>query len=194
MKILALLFFLFTFHAANSESGYRLWLRYDKIENQHLLNEYRQQIKNLLVDGDSPTLRIIQEELLTGLTGLLDQPISLSSNPKSKSLLIITTFKSDLFKLLKPDISKVTVGNEGFIIKTISSNNTNTILIAAPEEVGVLYGAFHFLRLIQTNTSIKNLSIEQSPKIKLRLLNHWDNLDRTVERGYAGFSIWNWHK
>lgn len=194
MKILALLFFLFTFHAANSESGYRLWLRYDKIENQHLLNEYRQQIKNLLVDGDSPTLRIIQEELLTGLTGLLDQPISLSSNLKSKSLLIITTFKSDLFKLLKPDISKVTVGDEGFIIKTISSNNTSAILIAAPEEVGVLYGAFHFLRLLQTNTSIKNLSIEQSPKIKLRLLNHWDNLDRTVERGYAGFSIWNWHK
>ena len=31
------------------------------------------------------------------------------------------------------------------------------------------------------------------PKIKLRLLNHWDNLNRTVERGYAGISIWNWH-
>ncbi|MCB0745411.1 MAG: alpha-glucuronidase, partial [Ignavibacteriae bacterium] len=28
----------------------------------------------------------------------------------------------------------------------------------------------------------------------LRVLNHWDNLDRTVERGYAGFSIWDWHK
>jgi alpha-glucuronidase len=46
---------------------------------------------------------------------------------------------------------------------------------------------------MQTEQSIINLNIISSPKLKLRLLNHWDNLNRTVERGYAGFSIWNWH-
>ena len=35
--------------------------------------------------------------------------------------------------------------------------------------------------------------MSSAPKLKFRLLNHWDNLNRTVERGYAGFSIWNWH-
>jgi alpha-glucuronidase len=57
-----------------------------------------------------------------------------------------------------------------------------------------MYGVFHFLRLMQTQQSISNLNIISSPKIKLRVLNHWDNLNRTVERGYAGFSIWDWHK
>ena len=57
-----------------------------------------------------------------------------------------------------------------------------------------MYGSFHFLSLLQTQQSIENLDIKNSPKIKLRVLNHWDNLDRTVERGYAGFSIWDWHK
>lgn len=58
----------------------------------------------------------------------------------------------------------------------------------------MLYGAFHFLRLLQTGQSIERLSLESSPRARVRILNHWDNLDRTVERGYAGFSLWNWHK
>ena len=41
---------------------------------------------------------------------------------------------------------------------------------------------------------LQNLSLQQAPRIKHRILNHWDNLDRTVERGYAGFSLWDWHK
>jgi len=49
------------------------------------------------------------------------------------------------------------------------------------------------IRLIQTEQPISALNMISQPKLKLRLLNHWDNLNRTVERGYAGFSIWNWH-
>ncbi|MEJ2005070.1 MAG: alpha-glucuronidase, partial [Cyclobacteriaceae bacterium] len=59
---------------------------------------------------------------------------------------------------------------------------------------GLLYGTFEFIAMLQQHSDISDLDIIRSPKIKHRLLNHWDNLDRTVERGYAGFSIWNWHK
>lgn len=52
---------------------------------------------------------------------------------------------------------------------------------------------FQFLRLIQTQQNIRQLSLTSTPKIQLRILNHWDNLNRSVERGYAGISIWNWH-
>ena len=47
---------------------------------------------------------------------------------------------------------------------------------------------------MQIQNDLSRLNIIESPKTDIRLLNHWDNLDRTVERGYAGFSIWNWHK
>ena len=50
------------------------------------------------------------------------------------------------------------------------------------------------MRLLQTNKSIENLNIVDAPKINVRILNHWDNLNGTVERGYAGFSLWNWQK
>ena len=52
----------------------------------------------------------------------------------------------------------------------------------------------HFLRLLQTHQNISNLNIISIPKIQNRILDHWDNLNRTVERGYAGISIWNWHE
>ncbi|HET9053917.1 MAG TPA: alpha-glucuronidase family glycosyl hydrolase, partial [Cyclobacteriaceae bacterium] len=85
-------------------------------------------------------------------------------------------------------------GPEGFIIRSTTINRKKVIAIAAYSEIGVLYGTFHLLRLLQTHQSLENLNITSSPKIKVRVLNHWDNLDRTVERGYAGFSLWNWHK
>ncbi|WP_255702970.1 hypothetical protein [Antarcticibacterium sp. 1MA-6-2] len=59
---------------------------------------------------------------------------------------------------------------------TVVTRNTN---------VGVLYGTFRFIKEMQLQNSITALNIRDSPKIQLRVLNHWDNLDRTVERGYA---------
>ena len=66
-------------------------------------------------------------------------------------------------------------------------------MIAANTDIGLLYGSFHFLRLLQTEEDIDNISLISVPSTRFRLLDHWDNLDRTVERGYAGFSLWNWH-
>jgi alpha-glucuronidase len=58
--------------------------------------------------------------------------------------------------------------------------------------VGVLHGAFHFLRLLQTHQPITSLAIAEHPRIQHRILDHWDNLDGSVERGYAGRSLWDW--
>src|SRR5207253_4141129 len=66
------------------------------------------------------------------------------------------------------------------------------IVIAANRDIGVLYGAFALLRLIQTDSQLRDLAVVSAPRLRLRLLDHWDNLDRTVERGYAGHSLWDW--
>jgi alpha-glucuronidase len=66
--------------------------------------------------------------------------------------------------------------------------------VAANTDIGVLYGAFALLRSVQTQASVHGLDRESAPRIHRRLLNHWDNLDGTIERGYAGYSLWDWHK
>ena len=72
--------------------------------------------------------------------------------------------------------------------------NHPVIAIASDGEIGALYGAFHFLRLMQTGQPIDRLNVTERPKVQLRLLNHWDNLDGTIERGYAGRSLWQWNE
>ena len=67
-------------------------------------------------------------------------------------------------------------------------------VIAANTDIGVMYGVFNFLKLLQTEKSIKTLAIVAAPKIKTRINNHWDNLNGSVERGYGGQSLWNWAK
>ena len=71
---------------------------------------------------------------------------------------------------------------------TIKSQNGKTV-IAASDDAGLLYGAYHLLRLQQTGQPTASLDISEQPFYDLRILNHWDNPNGTVERGFAGKSI-----
>jgi alpha-glucuronidase len=188
------LFVLLIVHALHADDGHRLWLKYDLISNPQKLQSYRQAIQGLMILGDSPTLAAAKEELQTGLEGLLGSPVPFSDALKD-GLVIVGTYKD------APLLAKVNLGDklknlgpEGFVIVNATIDDKKVILITANADVGVLYGVFYFLRLLQTQQNLEKLDIVSSPKIRLRLLNHWDNLDRTVERGYAGFSLWDWQK
>ena len=71
---------------------------------------------------------------------------------------------------------------------TIKSQDTK-IVITASNDAGLLYGAYHLLRLQETGQSCNQLNISEQPVYDLRILNHWDNPNGTVERGFAGKSI-----
>ncbi|MEZ5043135.1 MAG: alpha-glucuronidase family glycosyl hydrolase [Saprospiraceae bacterium] len=191
-KSIGFLFFaILLAHSGIAEDGYRLWLRYDLITDAQQLALYRQSLQHYIIEGQSPTLEVVEHELKKALQGLLGTSITESTDLASKGLLILgTPSSSTIVKGLKLEDKLKTIGKEGFVI---TSQGGRTV-IAANEDIGVLYGLFHFLRLLQSHTAIDGLSITNKPKLNIRILNHWDNLDRTVERGYAGFSIWDWHK
>ena len=77
-------------------------------------------------------------------------------------------------------------------VKSIPYRGRRAIVIAANRDIGVLYGAFRLLRQLQTHGPVGDLAVASAPKVRHRLLNHWDNLDGSVERGYAGPSLWDW--
>lgn len=77
---------------------------------------------------------------------------------------------------------------DGYSIKS----NNQKIIISAGSDVGLLYGSYCLLRLQQTGADLTTLDIEELPSYDIRILNHWDNLDGTIERGYAGYSLWKW--
>ncbi|SEM00981.1 alpha-glucuronidase [Chitinophaga rupis] len=183
-----LIFLLLYFRAAIAEDGYRLWLRYDKIVNSKLLYTYLNQVNTIYFPAGTPVLDAARQELLSGLEGLLDKKINTDNNASASSLLIFTKAHAPL-NLPALALKYEDLGKEGFYI----NSTKRSIIITANTDTGILYGVFHFLRLLQTGQSLEHLDITSVPRIQHRILNHWDNLNRSVERGYAGISIWNWH-
>ncbi len=175
-----------------AESGYRLWLRYDLVSDSHHLHQYRKSITGLVIEGESPTIQAAGNELRLGLVGLLGLTIPEVKKINNSGVILAGSYESSpLFEdiIAKSDLMKV--GSEGFVIRSSTINGKKVIVITANKDIGVLYGVFHFLSLLQTNQDISNIDIVSFPRIKLRMLNHWDNLDGT--RVYPGFSIWDWH-
>ena len=181
-------------HNLQANNGYKLWLQYYKINNLVTLNEYNQSISGISYYGNSKTIEAAVSELQTGLSGMLGKSFEIDSTANSTNIVIIgseSNLNENFKNLLKKDYNFI--NKEGFIIKKVTYHTKNLILISGKTDIGVLYGVFNFLKHLQTEQSLENLNISDSPKINVRVLNHWDNLDRTVERGYAGYSIWNWH-
>src|SRR6185436_11244810 len=113
-----------------AEDGYRLWLRYDKIDNVSLLQQYRNAISGIQFEGSSPTLTIARQELSNGLSGLLDKRISGFTSLTDKSIVAGTLSSSTLIQALISPADAGKPGKEGFIINTTKSNNKKIIVIA----------------------------------------------------------------
>jgi alpha-glucuronidase len=192
-RLLILYVILCCSNASLADDGYRLWLRYDKIQNINLVNKYKQQTIAPKIIGNSPTMQIVRTELQKALSGLLGINYPATNSFSSTPTLLIGTLQAiGQSQSIVESTSLSSLNDEGYHIS--NSSSSKMIVITGNTDIGVLYGVFHFIRLLQTQQDISNLNIFSSPKIKYRLLNHWDNLNRTVERGYAGFSIWDWHK
>jgi alpha-glucuronidase len=176
-----------------AEDGYRLWLRYDKIADKTLLDLYNNSISGWEMDCNSPLLESAASELQAGLNGLLGRNLPEVKSIRQNGIIVAgTPGSSRIIASLGIEKDLDALGEEGYLIINTIYNRKRVIAIAAGSDSGVLYGVFRFLRLLQTNQPIDSLPIKSSPKIKIRILNHWDNLNRSVERGYAGLSLWDW--
>jgi alpha-glucuronidase len=178
---------------AHAEDGYDLWLRYTRVADAARLAEYRAAAARLVVGGDSPTLRAARDELVAGLTRLLGAAPEVRDAAAADGVIVLGTPRSSpLIRSLAIATELRGLGPEGYLVRAMRVGGRRAIVVAANEDVGVLYGAFALLRQIQTNRSLRELRLRESPRVALRVLNHWDNLDGSVERGYAGRSIWRW--
>ena len=169
-----------------ADDGYRLWLRYERLPSRSV-RSYRQQIKTISVRGESPTFDAIRRELRVGCAGLLGTPIPVGDRDDA-SVVVGVSQTSSLIRSLSWGAELKSLGREGYRIRTVRG----VVVIASSTDIGALHGAFHFLRLLQTEQPIDHLQLDEAPRLNFRVLNHWDNLDGSIERGYAGKSLWNW--
>ncbi|MDA3882716.1 MAG: alpha-glucuronidase family glycosyl hydrolase [Bacteroidales bacterium] len=172
----------------HAEDGYDAWLRYQPIADEQLRTEYAQYIQSIVVFQEHPTLDAASAELQDALNEMLQTEILIYNDVQKPSVILATVDKVPFTY----SESTEHLGDEGFHIFEKKYNSHSCIVVTGNTEIAVLYGSFHLLRLIQTQQSITKLAITEVPTIDVRVLNHWDNLDGSVERGYAGQSIWRW--
>jgi alpha-glucuronidase len=195
LLLLAALLVPATASALKAEDGYELWLRYHTLTDAARLREYRAALTQLVVPGSSATLRAARFELATGLEGLLGAPVPAADTPTRAGALIVgTPASSKLIASLPLAADLRRAGAEGYVIRSLRVNGRPAIVVAANRDVGALYGSFALLRRLQTLGSLDGLSLVSAPKVEYRMLDHWDNLNGSIERGYAGRSLWEWSK
>lgn len=161
-------------------SSYNCWLTYRKIENSEVLKQYIGTFSNVSAIGKLPILSTALNELSFGLEKMLGiSPKCVSSNNSG----IIIGVSSYINTLSNDDINNLK--DDGYIIKYYNQN----IIISGKNDRGVLYGVFAFLRLVQLETPLHKMNMIDNPSNMYRMINQWDNFDGSIERGYAGNSI-----
>ncbi|MES2987218.1 MAG: alpha-glucuronidase family glycosyl hydrolase [Pseudomonadota bacterium] len=192
--LLAILSVLMVFGVANqahAETGYDLWLRYAPLESGQR-TAADGVIKSIVAPGRSATADASLSELQRGLAGMLGHGVARADAIQDGAILVGTP--TDSREIAALNLPLASLGKEGFLIRSATANGARITVIAGNSDVGVLYGVFAFLKRVQLGASLTNLDIADKPKLQLRVLNHWDNLNRHVERGYSGWSIWDWQK
>src|SRR5690606_3204393 len=177
---------------AQAEDGYELWLRYRPLE-QAALERYRPALAQLVLPAGNETQRATRDELVRGLGGLLGQAPAVADVPSAAGAVLVGT-PASLPRLAQLGLDLDGLGEEGYLIRSLDLDGRAATVVAANTDLGALYGSFHLLRLLQARQPIDALDLRQAPNVKLRVLNHWDDLNRHVERGYSGQSIWDWHR
>jgi alpha-glucuronidase len=166
---------------AHVEDGYDLWLRYVKVQDPSLLAQYRKDITQIAVSGDSPAARATREEMRRALSGLLTMDVPVVNVATLAGAVVVSAPDSSLDEVAG-------VEGDGYRLLTKKTGGKKITVIAVNTPVGGLYGAFGLLRLIQTNQPIDHLDAVSNPKIRYRMLDHWDN---PGDHGtYFGHSLW----
>ena len=177
---------------AAAETGYDLWLRYGPLPAVEQAAA-RKTVAAFAVPGTSPVAAATRAELARGLSGLLGIAVPEVRALERDGVVLVGTPKTS------PSVAKLglaealsRVGPEGYLIRSMKVGGRPATVVASEAETGAQRGAFHVLRLLQTGQRLEGLDIAERPRLARRLLNHWDNLDGTIERGYAGESLWKW--
>ncbi|WP_369935265.1 alpha-glucuronidase family glycosyl hydrolase [Xanthomonas tesorieronis] len=176
---------------AQAEDGYDLWLRYQPLAETQAA-PWRAAATQLVADAQTPMQRAARDELRRGLGGLLGAEPPLAASADRAGAIVLGTPASPAIARLRLDTRGL--GEEGYLIRSVVVDGRPLTAIVGGGERGALYAAFRFLRLLQTGQAPAPLALRDAPRVKLRVLDHWDNLDGVVERGYAGASLWDWQK
>lgn len=149
----------------------QLWLKYESKKEQGNA-VYFQKVSLQGFVQEKAIVKNALEELTDGLKGMLNVTALIEADTINAGLL-----------LQKCEDAKIK--EEGYSLE----EKEGLLTLSAKDEKGLLYGVFHILRVVAMERELKGISVLCNPDNPLRMYNHWDNMDGSIERGYSGESF-----
>jgi alpha-glucuronidase len=174
--------------AAFGESGYDAWLRYMPLEEPPARRVRESIPASVTVAGSGLPLQSAGQELIRGVRGMIGRTLRVENQLPVEGGFVIGTLAG--LKQLSPQLAPAgTLADDGFWIRSLRMNGARYIVIAGQNDRGALYGTFALLRAMALGEAVADLDRKEEPYSKVRWINHWENLDGSIERGYGGRSI-----
>lgn len=172
--------------ALQAETGYDAWLRYRPIQEAAVVDLYRTLPATVVALDGSPAVLSAQAEVVRAVTGMLGRTLRVSTQVVDEDMIVLGTYQ-EIGRLNLTLPSGKTP--DSYYLTTVTRNSHRLLIVAAPNERGVLYGAFALLRKLMLHQIVDKLDEQSTPYAPVRWINQWDNIDGTIERGYGGRSI-----
>lgn len=172
--------------------GYACWLQ----EGRLALYEQAGWAKEIVVAGSQAMLqhgplRTAIDEIKRAITVFVGrEPVIHEISASTPYMVLGVQASSDGMDKILYELAQEDMPLEGYLIRSVqASADEPCIVLAGKSDSSVLYAVFHLLRLLRLDHDIRELNIKEFPAHRLRMINHWDNMDGSIERGYAGGSI-----
>lgn len=171
--------------AGRTDGCYKAWLHYRPMKDEFARNQAVARYEWIACGEQDQVMTAAVSELANGIESMLGIRPHLVEKSRTEHGIIVGTFAGNEQVGSILAASKFKLGQEGFAIK-VSEGLT---VIGAHTSRGVLYGVFHLLRLMAQGNIPGDTVVLENPASSLRMINHWDNINGSIERGYAGKSI-----
>jgi len=172
---------------AKAEDGSAAWLRYAPLDAE-AARAYTLLPAATVLLGDTLVLTTAQSELVRGVKSMLGRTLRVSLDIPLEDAIVIGTLAQ--LRKIAPDLNpRRSLSGDGYWLTSGRVHGHRCIVIVGASDRGALYGVFDFLSRIARHLSVSGLNNVQQPAAPVRWANQWDNLDGTIERGYAGRSI-----
>ncbi len=167
-----------------AETGAEGWLRYAPLPPQ-LAQQFKLP-RCIVTAGKSTVALTAARELARGLHSMLGRDLQVCSTTSGEDAFLLGT-PLEIRQLLPTWKAPSPIAAEGFSISQFAAHDHNYWVIAGGSDRGELYGVFRALEQVAQQKFIAPGT--ESPSSPIRWVNQWDNFDGSIERGYAGRSI-----
>lgn len=172
---------------SRAETGANGWLRYALITDTATITQDATLPPAVTALDRSPITLAAQHELIRGVRGMLGRTLREEEEWPKEDAFVVGTVTGMQHRF--PGWTAPKLRGSGFSLSNITQAGHHYILISGADDRGVLYGTFRLLDKLARLENVSSVNDTESPSAPVRWVNQWDNLDGSIERGYAGRSI-----